>query len=306
MKDNLEMPINEPYILTKNRLIVSLRLMRPWQWTKNAFVFVGILFSKGWNDPLLIMQAMVLFVSFCLLSSSVYILNDIIDREKDKVHPTKRYRPLPLGLLSISSAVVLFIVTIFAALLLGTYISKMAVFLLLLYFGQNLAYSLYLKQVVILDVFIIAAGFMIRILVGTLGIGIAPSDWLLLCGFMLTLFLGFSKRWSEINEMTSNTAVFYRSVLRNYDAQLLDQMMMITATATIITYSLYTVDPVTIALHATRNLVYTVPLVAYGIFRYLYLMRVHKSGEPSTLILKDIHLLFVVMAWIISVILLLS
>jgi 4-hydroxybenzoate polyprenyltransferase len=169
--------------------------------------------------------------------------------------------------------------------------------ILLGYALMNLAYSLRLKHVVLLDVFIIAAGFMLRILAGTLGVGIPPSQWLLLCGLMVTLFLGFTKRRAELAALNEG-GVAHRKVLAHYSPVLLDKMIGITASGVVMSYSLYTMSPDTIRVHGTANLIYTVPFVLYGVFRYIYLL--HKQdggGDPSRELVRDKHLVLAVLAW---------
>jgi 4-hydroxybenzoate polyprenyltransferase len=286
--------------------LVLLRLMRPHQWVKNAFVFVGLLFGHSWHDPLLVTQAVTAFVAFCLMSSAVYTINDIVDLEQDKNHPKKCKRPLASGSVSVQSAIFLASLLVVLGLLLAYHVSQIVLMILIGYALMNIAYSLRLKHVVILDVFIIATGFMLRILAGTLGIGIPPSQWLLLCGLMVTLFLGFTKRRAEIIALTEDKAS-HRKVLEHYSPVLLDKMIGVTAAGLIMSYSLYTMNPDTIRIHNTANLIYTVPFVMYGVFRYIYLLH-HQSrgGDPSHDLVRDPHLFIVVGAWLLATILLIA
>jgi 4-hydroxybenzoate polyprenyltransferase len=288
------------------KLFELLRLMRPYQWVKNVFVFTGLLFGHAWHDPHLVSQVIIVFIAFCLVSSAVYTINDIVDLEQDRHHPKKYKRPLASGLVSIPAAAVL-------AALLGTlgfglaYFAAPTVLVILIgYALMNVAYSLRFKHVVILDVFIIATGFMLRILAGTLGVGIPPSQWLLLCGLMVTLFLGFTKRRAEIIALTDNKNA-HRKVLEHYSPVLLDKMIVITASGMIMSYSLYTMNADTIRIHGTANLIYTVPFVMYGVFRYIYLLH-HQSqgGDPSHDLVRDPHLFVVVGAWLVTTVLLIS
>ncbi|MEQ1526783.1 MAG: decaprenyl-phosphate phosphoribosyltransferase [Gallionella sp.] len=283
-----------------------LRLMRPYQWVKNAFVFTGLLFGHAWNDANLVVGAVTTFAAFCLLSSAIYTINDIVDAEQDKQHPQKRNRPLAAGLVSIPVALLLAALLSVFGLGLAYSVSPTVLLILLGYALMNIAYSLRLKHVVILDVFIIATGFMLRILAGTLGIGIPPSQWLLLCGLMVTLFLGFTKRRAEIIALTEDKAA-HRRVLEHYSPVLLDKMIGITAAGLIMSYSLYTMNADTIHIHGTANLIYTVPFVMYGVFRYIYLLH-HQSrgGDPSHDLLRDPHLFIVVGAWLVATILLIA
>jgi len=283
-----------------------LRLMRPHQWLKNGFVFVGLLFGHAWTDPVKLGQALAAFAAFCLLASAVYVMNDLIDREQDRLHPTKKNRPLAAGTVSVSSAVTLAAVCLLAGGAIAWLFAGSAPWIFFAYVVLNVGYSLGLKHVVILDVFIIASGFMLRILAGTLGLGIAPSQWLLLCGLMVTLFLGFTKRRAEIIALTDDKTA-HRKVLEHYSPVLLDKMIGITAAGLIMSYSLYTMNADTIRIHNTPNLIYTVPFVMYGVFRYIYLLH-HQSrgGDPSHDLVRDHHLLIAVGAWLVATILLIA
>jgi len=282
------------------------RLMRPHQWVKNVFVFAGLLFGHAWHDPELVKQVLMAFVAFCLVSSAIYVINDIIDLEQDRRHPKKRQRPLASGQVSIRDAIMLLLVLEFVGFGLAFLTLRMVFGILVVYGFMNIAYSLWLKHVVILDVFIIATGFMLRILIGTLGVGIPPSQWLLLCGLMVTLFLGFSKRRAEIIALTDDKTA-HRKVLEHYSPVLLDKMIGITAAGLIMSYSLYTMNPDTIRTHGTPNLIYTVPFVMYGVFRYIYLLH-HQSrgGDPSHDLVRDRHLLIAVGAWMLVTFLLIA
>jgi 4-hydroxybenzoate polyprenyltransferase len=282
------------------------RLMRPYQWVKNGFVFTGLLFGHAWHDPDLVTRVLIAFVAFCLVSSSIYTFNDIVDLKQDRLHPGKSRRPLASGQVSVSAAVMLAALLAVPGLVLAYAASPAVLIIVLGYALMNIAYSLRLKHVVILDVFIIATGFMLRILAGTIGVGIPPSQWLLLCGLMLTLFLGFTKRRAEIIALTDDKAA-HRKVLEHYSPVLLDKMIGITAAGLIMSYSLYTMNPDTMRIHGTANLIYTVPFVMYGVFRYIYLLH-HQSrgGDTSRDLLRDPHLLIVVGAWLVATILLIT
>jgi 4-hydroxybenzoate polyprenyltransferase len=289
-----------------NNVITLLRLMRPHQWVKNTFVLTGLLFGHAWHSPNLVLHALMAFVAFCLISSTIYIINDIVDLEQDKLHPSKRKRPLPAGKISIGSALRLAIVLGVSGLLLGYFASVTVAVILLLYTMMNIAYSYKLKHIVILDVFIIATGFMLRILAGTLGLGIPPSQWLLLCGLMLTLFLGFSKRRAEIITLSDDKSS-QRKVLEEYSPILLDNMIGITAAGLIMSYSLYTMNAETILIQGTPNLIYTVPFVIYGVFRYIYLLHHENRGTDTAKDLaRDPHMLIAVTAWLLTTLLLIA
>ncbi|MDV2077041.1 decaprenyl-phosphate phosphoribosyltransferase [Marinobacter xestospongiae] len=277
-----------------------LKLIRPHQYLKNGFVFLGPLFAHHW-DLVTLSSAIIAFFSFCCIASSVYVLNDIVDVDADRAHPVKRARPLPSGGVSIAFAKGLLVALILVATSLALTVGAWAACFVLVYFLINVLYSLRLKHVVILDVFIISSGFMLRILTGTVGLGIAPSSWLLLCGLMVTLFLGFGKRRAELLMLEScgGDRALTRKVLDDYSPQMLEQFIAVTAACTIMAYGLYTVSPQTISLHGSDNLVYTVPLVVYGMFRYLFLLhRQSKGNDTAKDLVQDSHLLITVLAWV--------
>ncbi len=284
-------------------------LLRPQQWLKNGFVLIGLIFSHGWSDPALVFAVGVGFVAFCLASSAVYVLNDYHDRAVDAVHPKKRLRAIASGRVSLPAARALIAVLAVAALGLPLACGLWPVALsVAAYLVLNIAYTLSLKHKVLVDVFCIAAGFMIRLACGTYAVGIIPSRWMLLCSFMLTLFLGFAKRRAEfasapVDAPAANGGT--RTVLRHYSPQLLDILVAITASATLLAYGLYTVDAETAALHGTQHLVITLPIVTFGVFRYIYLL--HKGGsgeEPGRDLLADTPIRIAVLAWVAVVVLL--
>ncbi len=284
-----------------------IRLLRPHQWLKNAFVFTGLIFAHAWHQPQIIIAVINATIAFCFMSSSVYILNDILDLQQDKLHPSKKNRPIASGAISVKQALPLAIILFIAALSIGYVASLKVLVVLLIYAIINVLYCIELKHIVIIDVFVIAFGFMLRIIAGTWGVGIAPSQWLMLCGLMITLFLGFTKRRAEIAGMEEGAIISQRKVLEHYSPTILDKLIGITATGTIITYSLYTVSPSTIQIQGTANLIYTVPFVMYGIFRYIYLLHnaIRKNGEDTASdLLKDKHLLVTVIAWFVLLIIL--
>jgi decaprenyl-phosphate phosphoribosyltransferase len=267
------------------------RLMRPHQWLKNAFVFAGLVFSEGWHNPALALNVLIVFAAFCCLSSAVYIANDWRDRQADAEHPVKRSRPLASGQVSLASAALL------AAALVGLGVwlaagNAVLLILLGLYAAQNLAYSWRLKQVPVVDVSIIASGFMLRLLAGTLAVAIEPSRWLLLTGIFVALFLGFSKRKAE----SFHEASSQRAVMAHYPAALLDTFMAVTMTATITTYSLFATSPEAIAQHGER-LLYTVPMVIFGLLRYAYQVHRGLGEDVSRDLLRDPWILAAGVAW---------
>ena len=282
------------------------RLLRPNQWIKNLFVFSGVLFGNGWRELSWVYGACITVAAFCFISSGMYIFNDIVDRESDKAHPVKRYRPIAHGDISPKAASFTSLVLLAGGFSLGVLVSREVVLILGLYVALNTAYSLLLKQKVIVDVFCISLGFMLRILAGTFGLGIAPSHWLLICGMMVTLFLGFAKRRTEYLVVADNPNE-YREVLAKYSREFLDQAIGITATATILTYSLYTMSDYVQEVHHVDNLIGTVPLVAYGVFRYVFLVQLHKVGaHPSRELLQDRHIIVACSTWLLLTLWLIS
>jgi 4-hydroxybenzoate polyprenyltransferase len=281
-------------------------LLRPHQWLKSGFVFVGLLFGHAWGDAEIVQGVLLAAAAFSLAASSVYVGNDLVDRERDRQHPVKRLRPLASGALPVATAWGLGAGCLVLALVLAWLASPTVLFIIVAYLLLNVGYSLGLKHVVLLDVFIIAAGFMLRILAGTLGVGIAPSHWLLLCGLMVTLFLGFAKRRAELKALEGD-AGGHRQVLDDYDPLLLDKLIGVCAAATIVSYSLYTVSTDTAALHRTGGLIATVPFVVYGMFRYLFLLhRRSGGGDPAAELLADRHLLLAAGGWLAAVVFVLS
>ncbi len=285
-----------------NRLFQLVRLMRPYQWIKNSFVLVGLVFGHGWDDAELAGEVFVLFAGFCLASSGVYVLNDVFDREADRVHPEKRHRPLAGGGIGVPLALAWAGLLETAGLGLAWQVSGNALLLVSVYVVLNIAYSAGLKHVAVLDVFLIASGFMLRILAGTLGVGIEPSHWLLGCGLMLTLFLGFAKRRAELaslDGLSDADVAVQRKSLAAYSLPLLDRLITICAAGAVIGYAFYTLDAETIAIHGTDQLIWTLPIVLYGVFRYLYaLYRQEGGADPARDVLRDPHLIGALAGWV--------
>src|ERR1700693_1481446 len=276
------------------------RALRPQQLIKNTFVWAGFLFAHAWHDPSLAAHVAAAFVAFCLLASSVYIGNDWIDRDADRAHPLKRNRPIAAGRISLAASASMSIALAIEAFALGMWVGVELVAILFAYLVLNAAYSLGLKRMVIIDVISVALGFLLRLLAGTLGVGIAPSPWLLMCGLMLTLLLGFGKRRAELAAVSAESG---RHVLAEYSPALLDRLITVCVSGTLISYSLYTISPQTIALHGSAHLGYTVPIVTYALFRYLSRLEPKRAAEdPSRLFLSDRHLQVAAIAWLVAVI----
>ena len=266
------------------------RLLRPRQWVKNVFVCAGIIFGRRLGDAHLVQSMLLAFAAFSLMGSSVYVINDYVDREADRQHPTKRHRPLASGEVSATQGFAAALLCIAMATGAALAADVRVLVIVLVYLAINAAYSLRLKQYAVIDVFCIASGFMLRILAGTWAIGIPPSGWMILSGMFVTLFLGFGKRRAEWVESGGIHA--QRRALDSYSRELLDTFLAITATGTVLSYGLYTLDPQTIALHHTNKLIYTLPLVLFGLFRYLLLLHSRNKGEnPSGDVFTDPQIL---------------
>jgi 4-hydroxybenzoate polyprenyltransferase len=268
------------------RPIEIFRLLRPTQWIKNGFVCVGWLFGAREHDAVLLQTVALAVVAFSLVSSAVYAFNDYRDREADRAHPTKKLRPIASGAVTPLQGLVAAAVCAILGGLAAWAADPRVAFIVGLYVAINIAYSAGLKHEPVVDVFCIAAGFMLRIMAGTWGVHIPPSGWLILTAMFLTLFLGFAKRRAEwIDAQGSSKA---RRTLASYSQPLVDTFLAITATGAVLSYGLYTLDAKTIELHHTDKLIYTLPFVLFGLFRYLYLLHVRNKGEnPSVDVFTD-------------------
>lgn len=281
-------------------LVEVVKSLRPQQWIKNFFIFAPLLFSQNIFEPQLFLKTVIAFLVFCLLSGALYILNDLKDLEEDKKHPLKSKRPLAAGRLKKSQAVFFFVVLSAAALALTLVLNMNFLAIALVYFLLQLFYSFWLKHVVILDVFIVAAGFIIRVVAGGYAIEVYMSPWLLICTLLLALFLSMSKRRHELI-ILEEEASEHRPILKEYSPYLLDQMIAVVTASTVITYCLYTISEETVTKFGTAKLIYTVPFVLYGIFRYLYLVHQRREGgSPEILVLKDKPLLMDIFLWILT------
>ena len=285
------------------RIRPLVKLIRPTQWTKNVFVFAGLLFDQAWGDVETVREVLLAFAAFCLTASAIYVINDFADRAEDRKHPTKRFRPLASGEVGTGMAVVLIVFLLVGGLTLGWLASQWVAAILAGYVVMNLCYSAGLKRVVILDVFIIAAGFLLRILAGTVGVGMESSEWLFLCSLCLTLFLGFGKRRAELTVKLSDSqaANASRKVLNDYSAVMLDSMMAVVAACAFVTYGLFTMSEDTIARHGTSALVYTLPFVMYAMFRYFFMLHQKgQGGDPSEDLVRDPHILIAGIGWLVA------
>ena len=280
------------------------RLLRPSQWIKNTFVFAPLVFSKHLFDPLYFLTALKGFVAFCFVSSAVYIVNDLFDIDEDRAHPIKRNRPLASGAIEPPTARIAAVLLIAAAALVSLGLSQNFYLILLIYFGLQFLYSLIFKKIAILDVFIIASGFMLRVLAGALVIDVLVSHWIILCTMFLSLFLAMAKRRGELVLFQKSEASSERRVLEQYDVAFLDSTMMITASGMAISYALYTVAERTVNVFGTEYLIFTTIFVLFGIFRYLFLVMRKNMGENSVvIILKDMPMFINLCLWFLSCVL---
>jgi 4-hydroxybenzoate polyprenyltransferase len=281
-----------------------LRTMRPQQWTKNGFIYAALIFDGKLFNIGLFLQTTLTAICFCLIASAVYIMNDLVDIEKDRLHPRKRLRPLPSGELqpriALVAAVTLTLVSLGTALWLDPWIAC----ILTIYLASNAAYSFYLKNIVLIDVMVLSLGFLLRVVAGVEIVQVENfSPWLYVCVTLLALFLGFGKRRHEI-ALLEGEAASHRPSLEEYNVHLLDQIMGIVTTSMLVAYTFYTFDAET-ALARDGRMLLTVPFVFYGIVRYLYLIHIKKlGGAPDELLLKD-RAMFITMAlWVLTVVVL--
>ena len=282
-------------------MISFIRLLRPKQWIKNFFVFAPLIFSRHIFDAAYLLPSIAAFIVFSLTSSAVYIINDILDVESDRAHPRKRFRPIAAGDISIRTGLIyaLIICIIIAVSLL--FLRPIFAIVIILYFITNLLYSIQIKNIVLLDVFFISFGFMMRVLGGAAAIGVVVSSWMILTTIFISLFLAISKRRGELSQVINqDNIVKQRKVLKEYDIPFADQLNTIAAAGTIISYALYTVSERTVNTFGTEKLIYTTPFVIYGIFRYMYLMHKKNMGEsPTSIVTKDIPIIINVLLWFI-------
>jgi 4-hydroxybenzoate polyprenyltransferase len=281
-----------------------IRTMRVRQWIKNGFIFVPLVFDRKLTDLVYVSRAVAGFFLLCLVTSAVYIINDLVDIEADRAHPTKRRRPLPSGALSPIVATVAAVLLLLVSLPLALALNPVFAAILAGYLLLQIAYSFYLKHVVLLDVMALAAGYLLRVGAGAELIEAERfSPWLYIFTGMLALFLGIAKRRQELVLLADNENK-QRAILDEYDIGLLDEMILIVTASTVLTYALYTFSAE--GLPPNHTMMLTIPFVVYGIFRYLFLIHVRgEGGAPDEVILKDRPLQIAVLLWGFAVILVL-
>ncbi len=273
------------------------RLARPQQWVKNAFALAPLLFSGRAFQLEAQLAALGAFATFCLLASAIYLGNDIVDAAADRAHPVKRHRPIAAGRIPASAAAWVAGGLLAAAFALAWRVGPGLAAVAVSYVLLNVLYSLRLKRVVILDVFVVASFFILRLLAGATAIGVTPSVWLLLCGGLLALYLGFTKRRHELT-LLGDDGASHRAVLSHYSAELLDQIAVVLLSTTLISYVMYTRESATALAAGSDALSYSTVFVVYGVFRYLYLVHQKAGGSPTETLLTDRSLLVDVAAWL--------
>ena len=285
-------------------LLNYLKLIRVHQWVKNVFVFVPLLFSHNLFEREYFLITLFAFFLFSLASSAIYVINDLIDIESDRAHPSKKDRPLPSGAISKSAAVITFIVILIVITLLLPNFNYDFIICVAAFIVLNVLYTFYFKHIVILDVFSIAAGFTLRVLGGAFVISVPLSSWLILTTMFISLFLGVMKRHSELTLSPVDENSSSRKVLAEYSLNFADQMATVAAAGVIICYALYTVAERTVSVFNTESLIYTTPFVVFGIFRYMYLEYMSNKGENTTkIIATDFPMIVTLILYIVTTVL---
>ncbi len=283
-----------------------LQAMRPSQWTKNAVLFAAFIFGYGdralpvtWQDGLRVIPA---FFLFSLAASAVYLFNDMIDRKQDQEHPKKKFRPIAAGHLNLCFARIALIVMLLVSVSVSYLLSPAFAQIVGIYLILQGIYTVALKRVALLDVFIIAVGFVLRAIAGAALLSIPISPWLLVCTFLLALFLALCKRRHEKASIEAGASARQRVTMQKYDLLLTDQLIAIVAGATIVSYSIYTLWPETIEKFGSYHLAYTIPIVLFGLFRYLDLLyRENKGDRPEQVLLTDIPIILTILTYAVTV-----
>ena len=263
-----------------------LQIMRPLHWTKNIFVFAALVFSEKLAVPSAVVSAIAGFVYFSLAASAIYIFNDIIDRDADRLHPEKSQRPIAAGIVTVGAALIISVICAAAALVGSLLLSGSFAVIILTYIGLMILYSVLLRRVMILDCVVISIGFCMRAIAGAVIVGVEASPWLIICTFALCLFLAFGKRRCEVAQLREDSESF-RNTLAGYTPELLAHMLNVTSGLAIVCFLLYARDPETVGKFNTANLVYTTPLVLYCVFRLSALIQKGKYAGPVQLISRD-------------------
>jgi 4-hydroxybenzoate polyprenyltransferase len=276
-----------------------LQVMRPLHWTKNMFVFAALVFGRKLNESSAIVNAIIGFFCFCLAASAVYIINDIIDRERDRLHPEKNKRPIASGDIKVGSALVLSILCAAASIIFSYILNPAFAAIILIYIVLMIFYSVLLRRVMIFDCIVISTGFCLRAIAGAVAVGVFISPWLIICTFALCLFMAFGKRRSEIGLLQADSESF-RVTLAGYTPELLAHMIDVTSGLAVVCFLLYAMDDKTLQIHGSNNLVYTTPLVLYCIFRFSSLIQMGKYSGPVQLIFRDLPFQIGFILWVIA------
>jgi 4-hydroxybenzoate polyprenyltransferase len=285
----------------KKNIFGIIKIIRPSQWLKNVFLFAPLIFSKHLFEPVYLGREIIAFLGFCLVSSTIYVLNDILDRESDKLHPVKRNRPLASGTITLLSAIIIIVVLLCFLISMVPLLNMRFWYTVIFYSLINIAYSLGLKRIVLVDVFIVAGGFMLRVLAGVFAIEVEISSWLVLCTLFVSVFLAVSKRRGEVLLISATESFVARPVLKQYSIEFMDQIMTVAASGMAISYALYTVADRTINTFKTEYLIFTTVFVLFGIFRYIFLMRDKKIDDnPMHLLLSDTPMMVNILVWFLA------
>ncbi|MCS7053887.1 MAG: decaprenyl-phosphate phosphoribosyltransferase [Ignavibacterium sp.] len=278
-----------------------IKLIRVKHWIKNFFVFIPLIFSLHLFHYDYFIASLITFILFSFASSAIYVFNDIVDVENDKQHPVKKNRPIAAGKIKIKTAYLIFVLLISAVLIFSFQFNYKVFLSLLVFILINVVYTIKLKQVVLLDIFSIAAGFSIRVYSGAIAIDVQISSWLILSTIFISLFLAVMKRRSELKRFENESEKRTRKVLESYSIDFTDQMATVAASGLITCYALYTVAERTVNVFGTEDLIYTTPFVVFGIFRFMYLEYINQKGENTTeIILTDIPTIMNVILYLIT------
>lgn len=276
--------------LSGGPLWAYIELMRPTQWYKNVLLFIGIVFSKNLGETHLLLLSILGFLSFCALSAFVYTINDIIDRDRDKAHPRKANRPIPSGRVTLGGAAALGVILAIAGISVASYIGWQFLLVAFSYIGIAISYSFTLKNIVIIDAICVAAGFVIRAIAGAVAISAAVSPWMIICVFLLAMFLTFGKRRHELS-LLGDDAKSHRDILKSYSIHMTDDMITVSAATLIMAYSMWT-------FLATENLMmFTIPFAIYGLLRYMFFMHMANEGGRPEKVFKDLPSAVNILLW---------
>ncbi|MGE3796559.1 MAG: decaprenyl-phosphate phosphoribosyltransferase [Thermomicrobiales bacterium] len=291
-------PLDEEQVPSIRNLPPMLRAVRPLQWTKNLLVFAALVFARETFNLEPLLKSIGAFIAFCAVSSSVYLVNDVRDRVQDRLHPVKRLRPVAAGEMTSGTAMIAAAILAISGLVVGAVVALQLLAVLLLYLVLMIGYNAGLKHVVVLDIILIAVGFVLRAAGGAIAIDVPISPWLYLCTFVVSLLVGFGKRRHELIVLQGDAAG-HRQNLETYSVQMLDQSIIISAAATLLSYAIYTVQAPT--LPDNHAMVLTIPIVAYAVFRYLYLIYIRRDGgSPEVMLVRDRPLQLAVVSWLIA------